>query len=212
MRKFLAGVLFAAAAACGGATTDVLTPARVDAGGGASTYAEASYIANKAISTHGYYGFLDNSQIAYAGGAPVYGHASFDDNASFSGAVNSDHHHSFQSASHYGGPGTLGSMVSFFSQLDVTGGTVNEAYGLQINSPTGAGVVRSMFGLRIAALTRGTDQNWGVYVDGPTPSYFGGPVVLPSYTAATVPAASKYPNAIVILDGRLSLSDGVAWR
>jgi hypothetical protein len=211
MRQFLAGVLFAAAAACGGATTDILTPLRVDAGGGASTYTDASFVANRAISTHGYYGFLDNSQIAYAGSAPVYGHASFDDNVSFSGSVNSDHHHSFQSAAHYGGTGTLGSMVSFFSQLDVTSGTVNEAYGLQINDPTGAGTVRSMFGLRIAPLARGTDQNWGVYVDA-SPSYFGGPVVLPHYTAATVPAAAKFPNAIVILDGRLALSDGTAWR
>ena len=67
-----------------------------------------------------------------------------------------------------------------------------------------------MYGLRISALTRGA-VNWGVYVDS-TPSYFGGPVVLPNYTAATVPPASKFPNAIVILDGRLSLSDGSAWR
>jgi hypothetical protein len=219
MRQFLAGFLVAVSAACGGAAgTSVYAPGvalmadRVDAGGGASTYTDASYLANKSITTHAYYGFLDASRIGYSGAQPIYGHASFNDNTTFEGAVASDHHHSFQSAAHYGASANLGELTSFQSQVDVTAGSVGQVAGMTVADPTGTGVIGTLMGVRVGPLTRGS-VNWGVYVDG-TPSYFGGPVQLKVYAAASAPEAKK--GALVVVEDEtgiyLALGDGLAWH
>ena len=150
---------------------------RVEAGGGTSVYTKARFMANEAIVEHAHYGFLDDSQISYTAGQPIVGHASFDDNVTFSGTTASDHHHSFQSYPHYGTAGTIGVLSSFWSQIDATAGTITEASGVKVNNPTGAGAITTMYGVLVEALTRGA-TNWGVYVKGVLASFFGGKVWL----------------------------------
>lgn len=154
-------------------STGVVKPLRIDAGGGSSVYTDATYISNKAVTTHGYYSFLGNDQIAYANGlTPPVGHATFNDNVTFTGTNGSDHHHSFQSDPHYSAAATLGRLTSFWSQIDATAGTINEANGLKVMNPTGAGTITTLYGVYIDGLTRGV-SNWGIYSKAPTVSFLG---------------------------------------
>lgn len=135
---------------------------KVAAGGNTPLLNTYGFYSDRTSTEHAYYGFIENGTVNYAGGAPLYGHASFNDNVKFTGAVNSDHHHSFQSYPHYGNSGTIGVFSSFWSQLDVTAGTVTEASGVKINNPLGAGTITAMYGVLIDDLTRG-GSNWGVF-------------------------------------------------
>jgi hypothetical protein len=121
---------------------------------------------------HAWYGFLENSNASYTAGQPIVGHASFNDNITVGGTVASDHHHSFQSDFHYSASATIGVASSFWSQADITAGTVTELSGLKVNNPTGGGgTVTTHYGVYIASLTRAT-TSWGVY--SLTKSFVGG--------------------------------------
>lgn len=169
-----------------------LTAATVVSGGGTGTpYSQASFLSSKLITTHAWYGFAANDTIQYAGGAPIYGHASFNDNVTLTGGVDSDHHHSFQSDPHYSAAAVLGVLSSFWSQIDATAGTVNEATGVKVNNPTGAGTITNHYGVWVDALTRATN-NWGAYLK--TKSFVGAPLWL---GAAGVPQAFiEYSSAL----------------
>jgi hypothetical protein len=148
--------------------------ATVDSGGGGGTaYSQASYISRKNIALHAWYDFVSNSIHNYTAGQPIVGHASFNDNNTIAGTVASDHHHSFQSDFHYTCSATLGVGSSFWSQADISGGTITELSGLKVNNPTGVGgTVGTHYGAYIGALTRGTTNNWGLY--SLTKSFVGG--------------------------------------
>lgn len=137
-------------------------------GGGGADYNLSSYLNNRLITGHADYGFLENSRVQYLGGAPIYGHASFNDNISFIGNVNSDHHHSYQSYPHYGTAAQILTLSSFWSQPDVTNGSVVECSGLKFNNPfvTAPGNIQNVYGVLIGALTAGTNNNIGVAVLG----------------------------------------------
>lgn len=71
----------------------------------------------------------------------------------------------------------------FYSGLTVSSGTITSAYGYRAADSAGAGAVTTQYGFYCDALTKGS-TNWGVYIAGSTPSYFGGNVgigVTPSY-------------------------------
>lgn len=153
--------------------------ARVEAGGGPSTYTLARFMANELITAHAHYGFLDDSTINFAGGAPVYGHASHADNVSLIGATPSDHHHSFQSYPHYGTAATIARLSGFWMQPDITAGTVTELSEFRANDPLGGGTITALYGFYCDALTRGA-TNWSFFGKGPTEAFFGGTVRLGS--------------------------------
>lgn len=156
------------------AATLTLKLATMESGGGGGTaYSQASYLSRKNITLHAWYDFLSNSTHAYNAGQPTIGHASFNDNNTIAGTVASDHHHSFQSDFHYACSATIGVASSFWSQADITAGTITELSGLKVNNPTGVGgAVGTHYGVLIGTLTRGATNNWGLYSS--TKSFVGG--------------------------------------
>lgn len=138
----------------------------------------AQFYSGEAITDHAHYGFLDESIITYAGGAPIYGHASFDDNVTFAGSVASDHHNSFQSYPHYGAAATIGHIAGFYSIGDVTAGTVTAYAGLWVDDPTGAGTITNLYGVYINELDRGTGNSYAFFSEGRTKSCLGGQLQL----------------------------------
>ncbi len=146
----------------------------ITAGTGGVPYSTAGFISSESITIHAYYSFLANDIVAYAGGAPIYGRAAFDDNSTLQDSVNSDHCYSFQSYTHKTGGSTVGAFGSLYCQLDVQSGTATDAFGVRFENPLGAGTITNLYGLHVKTLTRGTN-NWGVFVEG-TKSFFGGPV------------------------------------
>lgn len=151
--------------------------------------AVARFYAAEEITEHAHYAFLDESLIEYAGGAPIYGHASFDDNVTFIGSVASDHHHSFQSYPHYDNSGIIGRIAGFYSIGDVTDGTVSHYAGLHVDDPTGAGIITNLYGVYVNELDRGSGNSYAYFSEGRTKSCFGGDVQLGS---PSTPAAVKY--------------------
>lgn len=158
------------------ATLNIKVATVQSGGGGGTDYTLASYVSRKNITLHADYGFLENSTASYTAGQPIVGHASFNDNITVGGTVASDHHHSFQSDFHYSASATIGVASSFWSQADITAGTVTELSGLKVNNPTGGGgTVTTHYGVYIASLTRAT-TSWGVY--SLTKSFVGAPLWL----------------------------------
>jgi hypothetical protein len=149
----------------------------------------SSFYAKHAITVHGYYGFLDESIINYAGGAPIYGHASFNDNVTFTGNVASDHHHSFQSYPHYDVSATITRIAGFYSIGDVTDGTVTSYAGVWVDDPTGTGTISNLYGIYIAPLDRGTGNSYAFFSEGQTKSCLGGDLQL---GVPATPATVKY--------------------
>jgi hypothetical protein len=133
----------------------------VEAGGNPLLTPGTVYYADKTITSHGNYGFIDNSTVSYA--VPGFlGQAAFNDNRKYIGSVASDHVHSYQSYVHYGTAANVGVVSSFWSQLDATAGNISEASGLKFNNPLGAGTITNLCGVLIDNLTRGTN-NWGIF-------------------------------------------------
>lgn len=108
------------------------------------------------------------------GGGIDAGYASFDGAASYSNSPN--HFHTFQSRPTKTGASTVGQMVSFIHQPVVAGGTVSNVYGALVKNTTGAGTVTNQYGLYVEPLSKGGTANWGLYVAGANPSYFGGSI------------------------------------
>ncbi|MDY0748496.1 hypothetical protein SNE35_28610 [Paucibacter sp. R3-3] len=153
----------------GDMTAGTLSPSvatQTSGGGGGKAYSLMSYLSNKLIQVHAWYAFLANDIIEYSGGAPIYGHASFNDNVTIQGAVDSDHHISFQSRPHYSATATLNELNGFDSLIESTAGTITSAAGVKVGNPLGTGTITSMYGVRVGYLTRGAQDNYGVYVAG----------------------------------------------
>jgi hypothetical protein len=153
------------------------------------TTSAARFYAVEAIDAHAHYGFLDESLIEYAGGAPIYGHASFNDNVTFTGNVASDHHHSFQSYPHYDVSATITRIAGFYSIGDVTDGTVTSYAGVWVDDPTGTGTISNLYGIYIAPLDRGTGNSYAFFSEGQTKSCLGGDLQL---GVPATPATVKY--------------------
>ena len=133
----------------------------------------ASFYNSRTITTHAHYGFLENSDLDYAG-VGVQGNASFNDNINIIGIQNADHHYSYQSYPHYNNTGTTTKLGGFFMQPDVNSGIITNLFEFEANNPTGSGgVITNLHGLHIRELTRGTN-NYAIFTEGATPSFIGG--------------------------------------
>jgi hypothetical protein len=141
--------------------------------GANNTSSTGLFKAQKTITQHAVYGFIDDSTINY-GQVALQAHASFNDNVKIAGIQNSDHHHSFQSYPHYSNSGILTDLYGFFMQPDITAGTVTNLAQFRANNPLGTGIISNLYGLFVPELTRGTSQNYAVFTQGATPSLFSG--------------------------------------
>lgn len=136
--------------------------------GDVADYPKAGLHINKNATNHAHYGVLDSTAYNFTGATdPIIGNASYNDNTTTTGAVGFDHHHSFQSYPHINMTGgVVTTLSSFWSFLDVIAGTVSEGSGVKVNNPSGAGTITNLYGVKVEALTRGSNNNIGVYVAG----------------------------------------------
>jgi hypothetical protein len=152
----------------------------------------ARFESTEAITAHAHYGFLDDSTVNFAASGAI-GHASFDSNVTFSGTQNDDHHHDYQAVSFYNSSGTLAEWSSFWGQPQQTTGTVTDmALFRGLNPIKSGGTITTLFGLYLQGLTGGV-TNWGVYVDGNTPSFMSGGLMV-SGARQTVSSAVSQIN------------------
>ena len=74
--------------------------------------------------------------------------------------------------------GVTTNAINYWSRMDnSTGATVTNAYNIWIENGAGSGGPTNLYGLYISPLTKGTN-NFAVYTQGSTPSYFGGAVTV----------------------------------
>jgi hypothetical protein len=146
---------------------------------------------NESITAHAHYAFLDESLINYAGGAPIYGHASFNSAVRIQGAVASDHHHDFQAYPIVTVSATITRVAGFFARGDHSGsGVVTSWMGHAVYPPTGSGPINNFYGVYIAPLLgRATGNTYGIYVEGEDKSLFGGDIQM---GAPATPATIRY--------------------
>jgi hypothetical protein len=116
------------------------------------------------------HGIRDESAWTAASGAG--GYASYDAAAVFAGAAPYDHLHGFQSRPSYAGSVTINRLAGFWSQIDASG-TVDNAFGLLIKDPSGAGTITVNYGIYVEAQTRGA-TNYAIYTAGTAACQFGG--------------------------------------
>jgi len=76
-----------------------------------------------------------------------------------------------------------------------SGETVNEAYAMSVTTITndGAGTVNTAYGLKLAAQSVGTVDNWSLYCEGD--AYFGANIVMGSYTLSAPTADNQLLQA-----------------
>lgn len=151
------------------------TSAPAVSGSSGSSYQLVSFVSNKNITQHAWYDFLADGTMNYTGNVePIVGHASFNDNKQIQGTLGFDHHHSYQAYPHYSCSGTLNRMSAYWSQPDVTGGTITELSQFKASNALGStGSVTKQYGFYSEPLTRGS-ENWAFFSVGPTNSFMGG--------------------------------------
>lgn len=156
------------------AYTETLKLLRVEAGGGTGTANTASsFLSTREITTHAWYSFLANDIVDYAGGAPVYGRAAFNDNSSITGGVPSDHYHCFQAYPHWDNSATVDRLSGFWMQPDITDGTVLELSQFRANDPTGTpDLINNLYGFYCDELTKGAG-NYAFFAEGESHSHLG---------------------------------------
>jgi len=161
-------------------TLDIKLRTVASGGGSGTPYSDASFLSTRLITTHAWYDYLVNGTFSPAGGAPIYGHASFNSNMTVNGAVNLDHHHDYQAYPHISltGGTTMNVLSCFFAQPDINGGSILEVAQFKGNDPLGSGgTINNLYGVKIESLTRGLN-NYAFFSGGTTKSLFGGDVQL----------------------------------
>lgn len=123
--------------------------------------------------------FADSSTITKSG---TISYNSFDGEVTISGSNSYGHYALFQDAVKVNltGGGTLGILYGLVDVPTIFSGTITNAYAVYAADFQGiGGSVGTRYGLYVAPLSKAA-TNWGVYIDGTTPSYFGGPVTFSS--------------------------------
>ncbi|MCG3115381.1 MAG: hypothetical protein LLH30_06830 [Candidatus Manganitrophus sp. SA1] len=88
-----------------------------------------------------------------------------------------------------GAGGTTTSATSLWSRVNTsTGHTITNAYNLNINDSSGTGTIGTQYGVYINTLTKGSTDNFALYANGATKSYFGGNVGI----GTTLPSAKLH--------------------
>lgn len=120
--------------------------------------------------------FVDESIINKTGNA---GYNSYNSDYVISGSQAYDHAIGFQASCHYHSTGIIETFGGFTSAVwvDAAAGVVNKLLNYSVYDYQGTGEVSNNVGFYAYPLTKGTN-NWGVFIEGPTKSYFGGVLVL----------------------------------
>jgi len=166
------------------------------------TITDPAIVISRGVSTTGSgnaHGFVDISTIGRTG---TIGYASYDTQANFTLTFSYDHFAAFQARPIYSNTGTTGADYGLYSVLTVNAGaTVTNRYATYVADATNSGTIGSQYGLYVSSLAAGSTANWGVYVAGNNPSFFGGTVRVGGYTVATLPAAGTVGRTAYITDG-----------
>lgn len=117
--------------------------------------------------------FSDSSAINRSG---TIGYNSYDARITFSGTNDYDHYAAFQAIPTYSSSGLMANYYGLYTRIDTTAGTITNSYGTYVANPTGLGAVTNNYGLYIEALGKGVTENFAIYTEGTTKSYFGGNV------------------------------------
>lgn len=124
------------------------------------------------------YGIRDSRAVTLTGTPVGRGACTFADARTYTGAGIAEHIHSYQVAQ--GGlsmSGLVDNYRSFYSVPGINGpGVVTNVKIFDAENPTGAGTITNLYGIYIAAMTRGSTNNFAVYADGTATSQFGGVV------------------------------------
>jgi hypothetical protein len=129
----------------------------------------ASHEFSATTSRHGFGDFC-----VFAGNAGT-GYASFDSYAQLEGTTNLDHWVGFQCRLEYDSTGTMSDGYGFYSGLHVNSGTITDLFaGLHVVDPTGSGTVTNLYGIYLAALTKGGTKNFAIYTEGLAAVVIGG--------------------------------------
>jgi hypothetical protein len=146
------------------------------------------------------HGFSDSSTFNKDAGTAFN---SFDAVPNIIGTANLDHYAAFQTAPFViKTGGVLSRIYGLYTTVIQTSGTTTNVYGSYVADASGAGTIVNQYGLYVAQLTKATTDNYAVYTNGTTPSYFGGNVLVgglinctTSITAGTTMNAAKFKHA-----------------
>jgi hypothetical protein len=105
-------------------------------------------------------------------------YASFDQQITITGATDYNHIHGYQSRPIFNGTGTLARVAGVSAGYVANGATTNRM-GAYIMEATGSSTIVNQYGLYVNELTK-ANNNWAVYTEGTTKSYFGGQVQMNS--------------------------------
>jgi len=147
-------------------------------GGNATSGDITSFLAKSAqtnlLASGGAHGFRDES--TYNPGSGSGGYASYDAIPVYTSSGSQNHINTFQSRPNYAGSGTIDQIAGHTFQPTMSGvGAATITAGLVVADALGTGPITTQYGLLVQPLTRGAG-NYGVYVQGANPSYFGGNV------------------------------------
>jgi hypothetical protein len=117
--------------------------------------------------------FSDSSTIDCSGGES---YNSFDARIIIIGDNDYGHFSGFQTGILNQCEGNIGDIYSFNALLVTNDGIINNAYGFYVFESSGLGELKKNYGLFVESLEFGTEENWAVYTEGKTESYFGGNV------------------------------------
>lgn len=150
---------------------------RLRIGGNSPTADDTAILVTRAatnpLSNGGSHAVRDESTYVAVG---TGGYASFDAIPFVSGPLAYNHLHAFQSRPNYSGSTSIEQVAGFVHQATYGGtGTVVSSSGVVIDDALGTGPITTQYGLLVKPLSRAA-SNFGVYVQGANPSYFGGNV------------------------------------
>jgi hypothetical protein len=128
--------------------------------------------ATNPLSAGGSHAMRDESTYVASG---TGGYASFDSIPVMSGSLAYNHMTSFQARPQFAGSLSIDALRGFTFMPLMSSGTVTNVQGLYIQDTTGAGTVTNQYGIYMDLLAKGSN-NYAIYTNGATPSYFGGSV------------------------------------
>lgn len=116
--------------------------------------------------------FSDSSTLNRSGGIA---YASYDARIIVEGSDSYDHVAPFQNGVQYRSTGSISKVYGYVDSIMVTDTQIGERTGVNVLDPAmlGAASIGTNIGVRVAEQTAGA-QNFSIYTDGTTPSYFGG--------------------------------------
>lgn len=102
-------------------------------------------------------------------------YASYDARINIAGSSNIDHYAAFQDGTVNNNSGIIDNYWGFISSVRTNSGTITDYQHFEATNIKGNGNVTNQYGIRIRELLKGVN-NWAIYTDGNTKSYFGGKI------------------------------------